>query len=100
MISSEEIKKLGLLARIEISAREEKELQKELEAILSYVSKLKEAPPSPRLRRASPSGAEKEISDDFDGDAPKILNVFRKDEPLEDKSEIKKGEYIKVRYIL
>ena len=85
MISSEEIKKLGLLARIELNAGEEKELQKELEAILGYVSKLKEAPIDAR-----------QVS----GAAPEISNVFRDDEPIEDKSEIKKGEHIKVKHIL
>ncbi len=93
MISSEEIKKLALLARVEIGAGEEKELQKDLEAILGYVSKLKKAPVD---ARQGPSLTSRTV---LDG-APEISNVFREDEPLEDKSEIKKGEHFKVKHIL
>lgn len=89
MISSDEIKKMGLLARIEITSHEAQEIQKDLEAILSYVSKLKQAPPSSETRPL------KEI------EVSKILtNVFRNDEPVEDKSDVKKGEHIKVKHIL
>lgn len=82
MLSIEEIKNLALLARIELSVREEKELQKELGAILDYVSQLQKAPVK-----------EIEISGE-------LTNVFRDDEPIEDKSEIKKGEHIRVKHIL
>jgi aspartyl/glutamyl-tRNA(Asn/Gln) amidotransferase C subunit len=81
MLSIEEIKNLALLARIELSAREEKELQKELGAILDYVGQLKKAPI-------------KEVKS-----SQKISNVFREDEPINDKSEIKKGEHIRVKHI-
>ncbi len=81
MISLEEVKKLALLARIEIDKKEAEELQKDLGAILDYVSKLKKAPPR-----------EIEIS-------ATLNNVFREDEPLMDESEIKKGEHFKVKHI-
>lgn len=95
MISSEEIKKLGLLARIELNAGEEKELQRELEAILGYVSKLKEASVD-----ANQGPSFLKSSRTVLNGLPEISNVFRADEPLEDKSEIKKGEHIKVKHIL
>ena len=82
MLSIEEIKNLALLARIELSAREEKELQKELGAILDYVSQLKKA-----------QVKEIEVSE-------KISNVFRGDETVKEEADIKKGEHIKVKHIL
>ena len=88
-ISGEEVKKLALLARIEISAAEVKKLQKELGAILGYVSQLKEAPPR-----------EVKSSDFSENQFPKIANIFAEDKPVEDKSEVKKGEHIRVKHIL
>jgi len=83
MISSDEIKKLGLLSRIKIGDREAEELQKSLDAVLGYVSKLSKV-----------ATKEAEIS------APGISNVCRKDEALKDESELKRGEHIKVKHIL
>ncbi len=88
MISLEEIKKLALLARIEIDADEAKELQKDLGAILDYVSKLKEAPVDALTDVGRPTGAR----------AP--VNVFRDDEPVNDESDIKHGEHVRVKHIL
>ncbi len=93
MISLEEIKKFSLLARIELGIHEAEELQKDIGAILDYVSRLKEAPPSPRLRRARPSDTEETL-------APKISNVLRNDEPAKDESAVRKGEHVKVKHIL
>ncbi|MEK7162480.1 MAG: Asp-tRNA(Asn)/Glu-tRNA(Gln) amidotransferase subunit GatC, partial [Patescibacteria group bacterium] len=42
MISREDIKKLAELARIHLTEKEEKNLEKDLQSILSYVEKLKE----------------------------------------------------------
>jgi aspartyl-tRNA(Asn)/glutamyl-tRNA(Gln) amidotransferase subunit C len=81
MISLDEIRKLALLARIEMSPSEQKELQKDLGTILDYVSRLKKVP----VR-------EIKISET-------LTNVFRNDEPIEDKSDVKKGEHIKVKHI-
>jgi aspartyl/glutamyl-tRNA(Asn/Gln) amidotransferase C subunit len=83
----EEVKKLALLARIEMDKKELEELQKDLEAILSYVSQLKKAP-LPSLSGAVHNGA------------PEISNVFREDEPINDESGIERGEYIRVKHIL
>lgn len=44
MISLEDIEKLSELARINLDKKEKKELQEDLEAILTYVEKLKLAP--------------------------------------------------------
>jgi aspartyl-tRNA(Asn)/glutamyl-tRNA(Gln) amidotransferase subunit C len=41
MISLEEIRKLSGLARIELNEKEKKQFQKDLEAVLGYVGKLK-----------------------------------------------------------
>ena len=89
MLSIEEIKNLALLARIELSGREEKELQKELGAILDYVSHLKKAPVR-EIKVSTPKEAK----------APEILNVFRGDETVKEEADIKKGEHIKVKHIL
>lgn len=44
MVSIKEIEKLSKLSRLELSDAEIKKLQKDLEAILEYVEKLKSAP--------------------------------------------------------
>lgn len=44
MISIEEVEKLAQLARIELGDEEKEQFQKEIGAILDYVSELKEAP--------------------------------------------------------
>jgi aspartyl-tRNA(Asn)/glutamyl-tRNA(Gln) amidotransferase subunit C len=82
MISLEEIKKLCLLARIEMSSSEQQKLQKDLGAILDYVGQLKKAPIK-----------EIEVSE-------KNSNVFRADEPIIDESDVEKGEYVKVKHVL
>jgi aspartyl-tRNA(Asn)/glutamyl-tRNA(Gln) amidotransferase subunit C len=82
MISLEEVKKLAMLARIELTPKEEKELQKDLGAILDYVSKLKEVPT-------------KET-----GTFKTLANVFREDEPVADESDVEKGGHVKVKHIL
>ena len=95
MISLEEIKNLALLARIELGVHEEKELQKELGAILDYVSQLKKAPvdacQGPSFLKSSRTVLNK---------APEILNVSRGDESVKEDAVIKKGEHIKVKNIL
>lgn len=88
MISLEEVKKLAMLARIEMDKKELEELQKDLGHILDYVGQFKKAPP------AGEAGPAKEIET-----SEKISNVFREDEPIIDESEIKKGEHIKVKHI-
>ncbi len=89
MISSEEVKKIALLARIELDKRESEELQKDLGVILDYVSTLQKAPV-----RDTGSSASSQTK------APEILNIFREDEPVKDDSDIKKGEHAKVKHIL
>ena len=42
MIEPKDVKKMAELARIELEAKEEKKLAKDLESILGYVDKLKE----------------------------------------------------------
>ncbi|QQG46152.1 MAG: Asp-tRNA(Asn)/Glu-tRNA(Gln) amidotransferase subunit GatC [Candidatus Niyogibacteria bacterium] len=42
MISPKDVKKAAELSRLKLSAKEEKELSRELESILGYIDKLKE----------------------------------------------------------
>ncbi len=95
MISLDEIKKLGLLSRIKITSREAQELQKGLDSILGYVSKLKKVPidahQGPSFLKSSRT---------VFGGASENFNVFRKDEPIKDESEITKGAHIRVKRIL
>ncbi|PIZ56406.1 MAG: hypothetical protein COY22_01365, partial [Candidatus Tagabacteria bacterium CG_4_10_14_0_2_um_filter_40_13] len=79
----DEIKKLGLLSRIKITSHESQELQKGLDAILGYVSKLGKA-----------------LTKETEVSASSISNVFRKDELIKDESEIQKGAHIRVKRIL
>ncbi len=83
MISLDEIKKLGLLSRIKMTSHEAQEFQRGLGSILGYVSK---------LGKVSIKEAEASVS--------LISNVFRKDEPIKDESEVQKGEHIRVKRIL
>lgn len=80
---------MARLARIELTPKEEKELQKDLGLILDYVSKLKEAPID---TRQGPSL--------FKSSRTVLNNVFREDEPIEDESDVEKGEHIRVKHIL
>jgi len=94
MISKKDIQKLGQLARIGISEKESKELQKDLDAVLDFVSELKSA---------SVSGAE-QIEEDV------LKNILREDkdahEPgkysedlLKEAPKVEKGR-VKVKKIL
>ncbi len=68
MLSKDDIKKLAQLARIHLTEKEEKELEKDLSSILGYVEKLKEVDISgvPEMTHATDS-----------------TNVFRADEEIE-----------------
>lgn len=95
MISLDEIKKLGLLSRIKIGSHEAQELQKGLDAILGYVSKLGKAPVKEVKISEAPTPPHQNL-----WCGGKISNVFRKDEPTKDESEVKKGAHIRVKRIL
>ncbi len=69
MITPEDIKKLAELARIHLTEKEEKSLEKDLKSILSYVEKLKEV---------DVSGVHEMTH------AVAAKNVFRGDEPGEE----------------
>lgn len=84
---------MALLARIEIGADEAKELQKDLGAILDYVSKLKEAPVDDAQGPSLETSKRTVL-------APEISNIFRGDEPVADNSDVKKGEHVRVKHIL
>lgn len=95
MVSLDEIKKLGLLSRIKITSREAQELQKDLDSILGYVSKLKEAPIDACQRPSFLKSSRTVL-----GGVPESFNIFREDKPIKDESEVKKGEHIRVKRIL
>ena len=80
---------MAALARIEMNPSEQKELQKDLGAVLDYVGQLKKAPVDIHQGPAF-----------FKSSRTVLNNVFREDEPVNDESEIKKGEHIKVKHIL
>lgn len=83
------IEKLAELARIELNKAEQKELQKDIESILEFISKLKELPDE----------NEKEI-------IPEHRNIFREDKitairkpiRLSDSRKLKDG-FIKVKNV-
>ncbi len=95
MISLDEIKKLGLLSRIKITGHEAQEFQKGLDSILGYVSKLQKAPVDVRQGPSFLKSSRTVLNG-----VPENFNVFRKDEPIKDESEVKKGEHIRVKRIL
>lgn len=73
MISREDIKKLAELARIHLTEKEEKNLEKDLQSILAYVEKLKEVDVSgvPEMTHAVDT-----------------KNVFREDEVGKDDDDV------------
>lgn len=82
------IKNLNQLARIGLNKKEEKSLQKDLEQILEFVSKLPAENPSDI--QAGPPACE----------ACGGKNVMREDELPEDGKEHSTGEFIKVKKVL
>lgn len=80
-----DIEKLALLARIKLTPKEKEKLQKEFEAILDYISKLKEV---------DVSG----INDEEVDRTTDLKNVMREDENFHKPAESK--GYIKVKHIL
>jgi len=82
MINKKEIKKLSQLARIKIGEKETKSLQKDLEKILDFVSKLKEV---------------EIVASTSDVDAK---NVMREDKETHKTEEYALKEYIKVKKVL
>ena len=89
-----EIEKLAKLARINLSSEEKEKLQKEFEAILNYISALKEAD-----------------TDDFKADFSKkeTLNIMRPDDNAHETGKFTKdllggapfteGGYVKVKHV-
>ena len=93
MLSQDEVKKLGELARIDLSPAEVAKFQQDLSAVLEYVEELKKVDTAGILELAQVTGLE---------------NVFRQDEvdklaPVEDlftnTPEVKDG-YVQVKAIL
>ena len=75
MISKEEVKHIAKLARLGLTEKEIRKFQKELSSILDYMEKLKEVDVS----IIEPTSH-----------LIKVENVVRKDEPKEEKLEIRK----------
>lgn len=95
MISTDDVKKLANLARVEVSDEELGKIASEIESILSYVSRINEASVNlPEMQ-----------SSDFPN-----INVFRADENALEPGKYteailgeapeREGEYIKVKKIL
>jgi len=93
MLNSEDIKKLAILSRIEVSEKEIETVAKEIDSILSYVGEIKNAV------------ANSEVEDVH----YKTINVFREDVLLPPKTSPddlvicapdNEGGYIKVKKIL
>ena len=95
-ISDKDIEKLGDLARIKLSEKEKETLKTDIEAILGYVSQIKEV--------------SSDIERDMSGKNETLINVMREDENphesglytekiLENAPE-REGDYIKVKKIL
>ncbi len=93
MISIEEIEKLAKLARIEITDEEKAQFQKEIGAILDYVSELKEAPTSKEELISSSEN----INSLREDENPHKPEAYTK-ELLEEAPRIEKG-FVKVKKI-
>lgn len=93
MIEQNDIKKLAQLSRIEISEAEEKILQKDMEAIVGYVSQIKE------VASAAPSKEAGDLRNVMRGDdAPHPMGSYTKEIMAEVPD--KENGYVKVKQIL
>lgn len=100
MITSDDIKKLANLARIELSEAEETKLASEIESILGYVSQIKEVSQSGEAKMGEAEGFENSpnrnvMRDDID---PTESGTYSQDLIAEFPN--KQGDYLKVKKIL
>ena len=93
MISIEEVGKLAKLARIEITDEEKEQFQKEIGAILDYVSELKDAPVTEK-EISTISGNTNRLREDI---SPHETGIYSK-ELLEEAPKSEKG-FVKVKKI-
>lgn len=95
MINREEVKHISKLARLNLSEKEESQMEKELSAILDYIEKLKKAD----IKDVEPTSH-----------SIPVKNILRKDQELEKDSHTreklidqfpeKQDNYLKVKSIL
>ena len=102
MLSKEEVKKLADLARIEINEKEAEKLSGEMDAILDYVSQVKEimnnTPVAPPDQGEAESGAPSGINIMREDENPTEPNVCSKE--LIDEFPEKEDNYLRVKKIL
>lgn len=93
MLSAEEVKKVALLARIELSDSEVEKFQKDLSSVLDYVDELKQVNTDGLDIVASVTGLENVERDD------KAVLIDYQEEIIENAPE-RKDKYYKVKSIL
>lgn len=107
MITREEIENLASLARIELGEEEKKALQKDVSAILDYVSQIQTVSP----QSARPQNHAEHTQNGAEGkDAGQVYNIMREDanphasglytEKLLSAAPQREGNYIRVKKIL
>lgn len=98
MISDKEVEYIASLARIKISAKEEKGLKKDLSSILEYIKKLNEVDTTGVEPLYQTTG----LVDSFRSDEPR--GDFKMDENLNEKlicqAPHKEGGFVKVKSVL
>ncbi len=97
MISEEEVKKLGMLARIGLSAREIPEFQKDLGSILDFVSVLKKAKVSENIKQETRANVLRE--DEAPHKSAEHSEVLLQEVPLREGLPAQAGIFIKVNKI-
>ncbi|MEK7566803.1 MAG: Asp-tRNA(Asn)/Glu-tRNA(Gln) amidotransferase subunit GatC [Patescibacteria group bacterium] len=93
MISSDDVKKMAKLARVELDAKEERDLARDLESVVGYIDKLKEVNIS-GIEDASHVFHVNDFREDL---PPKEIFDFA---PLLDLAPEKERGFIKVKKIL
>lgn len=98
MLTDKEIKHIAELARIEISAKEEKNLKKDLSSILEYIDQLNEVDTD----KVEPLYQTTGLVDSFRNDEPR--GEFEMNEGLNEKligqAPEKEGRFVKVKSVL
>jgi len=98
MLTDKEVRHIAELARIKISAKEEKSLKKDLSSILEYINKLNEVDTTGVEPLYQTTG----LVDSFRDDEPR--GEFKMDENLNEKligqAPHKEGRFVKVKSVL
>ena len=96
MISEKDVEQMAGLARLELNAEEKKKFQKDLEAILEFVEKLKKL----EVEGVEPTTAGAEASNVMRKDEPRFTHDLETVGKIREQFSASKDNFLKVKSIL